>query len=97
MREEKSFSQRTISIYTDIRMDRYLNPKEKEHYPQWLESQAERRAKIEETKRNREILSNAPPEQEVKPTEKEPGEAEQPQDVQHEYHLGDKVYIGASG
>ena len=79
-----------------IRTDRYLNPKEKEHYPQWLESQEERRAKIEETKRNREILSNAPPEQEVEPTEKEPEEAEQPQDVQYEYHLGDKVYIGAS-
>ena len=79
-----------------IRMDRYLNPKEKERYPQWLESQEERRAKIEETKRNREILSNAPPEQEVEPTEKEPEEAEQLQDVQYEYHLGDKVYIGAS-
>ena len=79
-----------------IRTDRYLNPKEKEHYPQWLESQEERRAKIEETKRNREILSNAPPEQEVEPTEKEPEEAEQLQDVQYEYHLGDKVYIGAS-
>lgn len=79
-----------------IRTDRYLNPKEKEHYPQWLESQEERRAKIEETKRNREILSNAPPEQEVEPTEKEPEEAEQSQDVQYEYHLGDKVYIGAS-
>ena len=79
-----------------IRMDRYLNPKEKEQYPQWLESQEERRAKIEETKRNREILSNAPPEQEVEPTEKEPEEAEMPQDVEYEYHLGDKVYIGAS-
>ena len=77
-----------------IRMDRYLNPKEKEHYPQWLESQEERRAKIEETKRNREILSNAPPEQEL--AEKEPEEAEISQDVKYEYHLGDKVYIGAS-
>lgn len=77
-------------------MDRYLNPKEKEHYPQWLESQEERRAKIEETKRNREILSNAPPEQEVEPAEKEPEEAEISQDVKYEYHLGDKVYIGAS-
>lgn len=73
-----------------------LKSKGKEHYPQWLESQEERRAKIEETKRNREILSNAPPEQEVEPTEKEPEEAEQPQDMQYEYHLGDKVYIGAS-
>ena len=91
-----SWSQVEKRIGELIRTDRYLNPKEKEHYPQWLESQEERRAKIEETKRNREILSNAPPEQEVEPTEKEPEEAEQPQDVQYEYHLGDKVYIGAS-
>lgn len=91
-----SWSQVEKRIGELIRTDRYLNPKEKEHYPQWLESQEERRAKIEETKRNREILSNAPPEQEVEPTEKEPEEAEQSQDVQYEYHLGDKVYIGAS-
>lgn len=91
-----SWSQVEKRIGELIRTDRYLNPKEKEHYPQWLESQEERRAKIEETKRNREILSNAPPEQEVEPTEKEPEEAGQLQDVQYEYHLGDKVYIGAS-
>ena len=91
-----SWSQVEKRIGELIRTDRYLNPKEKEHYPQWLESQEERRAKIEETKRNREILSNAPPEQEVEPAEKEPEEAEQLQDVQYEYHLGDKVYIGAS-
>ena len=91
-----SWSQVEKRIGELIRMDRYLNPKEKERYPQWLESQEERRAKIEETKRNREILSNAPPEQEVEPAEKEPEEAEQLQDVQYEYHLGDKVYIGAS-
>ena len=88
-----SWSQVEKRIGELIRMDRYLNPKEKERYPQWLESQEERRAKIEETKRNREILSNAPPEQEV---EKEPEEAELLQDVKYEYHLGDKVYIGAS-
>ena len=91
-----SWSQVEKRIGELIRTDRYLNPKEKERYPQWLESQEERRAKIEETKRNREILSNAPPEQEVEPAEKEPEEAEQPQDMQYEYHLGDKVYIGAS-
>ena len=91
-----SWSQVEKRIGELIRTDRYLNPKEKEHYPQWLESQEERRAKIEETKRNREILSNAPPEQEVELAEKEPEEAEQLQDVKYEYHLGDKVYIGAS-
>ena len=89
-----SWSQVEKRIGELIRTDRYLNPKEKEHYPQWLESQEERRAKIEETKRNREILSNAPPEQEL--AEKEPEEAEISQDVKYEYHLGDKVYIGAS-
>lgn len=91
-----SWSQVEKRIGELIRTDRYLNPKEKEHYPQWLESQEERRAKIEETKRNREILSNAPLEQEVELAEKEPEEAEQLQDVKYEYHLGDKVYIGAS-
>ena len=89
-----SWSQVEKRIGELIRMDRYLNPKEKERYPQWLESQEERRAKIEETKRNREILSNAPPEQEL--AEKEPEEAEISQDAKYEYHLGDKVYIGAS-
>ena len=89
-----SWSQVEKRIGELIRMDRYLNPKEKERYPQWLESQEERRAKIEEMKRNREILSNAPPEQEL--AEKEPEEAEISQDVKYEYHLGDKVYIGAS-
>ena len=89
-----SWSQVEKRIGELIRMDRYLNPKEKERYPQWFESQEERRAKIEETKRNREILSNAPPEQEL--AEKEPEEAEISQDVKYEYHLGDKVYIGAS-
>ena len=91
-----SWSQVEKRIGELIRMDRYLNPKEKERYPQWFESQEERRAKIEETKRNREILSNAPPEQEVELAEKEPEEAEISQDVKYEYHLGDKVYIGAS-
>ena len=91
-----SWSQVEKRIGELIRMDRYLNPKEKERYPQWLESQEERRVKIEETKRNREILSNAPPEQEVELAEKEPEEAEISQDVKYEYHLGDKVYIDAS-
>ena len=91
-----SWSQVEKRIGELIRMDRYLNPKEKERYPQWLESQEERRTKIEKMKRNREILSNAPSEQEVEPTEKDPDEAEIPQDVKYEYHLGDKVYIGAS-
>ena len=68
-------------------MDRYLNPKEKEKYPEWLEKQEERRAKLAEQRKNREILSTAPPEPENKVDETE---------AQYEYHLGDSVYIGAS-
>ena len=70
-----------------IRMDRYLNPKEKEQYPKWLEKQEERRAELAEQQRNREILSSAPPEIENNDVETE---------ARYEYHLGDTVYIGAS-
>ena len=45
-----SWSQVVKRIGELISMDRYLNPEEKEHYPRWLESQEERRAKIAETK-----------------------------------------------
>ena len=56
-----------------IRLDRYLNPKEKEIYPQWLEKQEERRAELAEEQKNREILSSAPPKQEsVQAAESEP-------------------------
>ena len=82
-----SWSQVEKRIGELIRIDRYLNPKEKEKYPEWLEKQEERRAEIEEQKRNREILSTAPPEPE-KPAEET--------EMQYEYHLGDSVYIGAS-
>ena len=67
-----------------IRMDRYLNPKEKEAYPDWLQKQEERRAEAAEQRRNREILSAAPPQPETE------------QEARYEYHLGDSVYIGAS-
>ena len=69
-----------------IRMDRYLNPKEKERYPEWLEKQEQRRAELAEQKKNREILSTAPEEK----------EAETLNEEKYEYHLGDMVYIGAS-
>ena len=70
-----------------IRMDRYLNPKEKEAYPDWLQKQEERRAEAAEQRRNREILSAAPPQTETQANERE---------ARYEYHLGDSVYIGAS-
>ena len=74
-----------------IRLDRYLNPKEKEIYPQWLEKQEERRAELAEEQRNREILSSAPPKQESA----QAAESEPQQEAQYAYHLGDTVYIGA--
>ena len=74
-----------------IRLDRYLNPKEKEIYPQWLEKQEERRAELAEEQRNREILSSAPPEQETVQAAK----SEPQQEAQYAYHLGDTVYMGA--
>lgn len=52
-----------------IRLDRYLNPKEKAVYPEWLQKQEERRAELAEERKNREILSTAPPEK--KPEEQE--------------------------
>ena len=45
-----------------IRMDRYLNAKQKEEYPKWLEEQEIKRAEAEERRKNREILSTAPDE-----------------------------------
>lgn len=82
-----SWSQVEKRIGDLIRMDRYLNPKEKEKYPEWLEKQDERRAELAEQRKNREILSTAPPEPENKEDEPE---------AKYEYHLGDSVYIGAS-
>lgn len=71
-----------------IKMDRYLNPKEKELYPQWLEQQEIRRAETEERRRTAEILNTAPPEEKTK---EEPETADR-----YEYHLGNSVYIGAN-
>ena len=47
-----------------IKMERYLNPKEKELYPAWLEQHEIRRAEAAEERRKREILSTAPSEKE---------------------------------
>ena len=67
-----------------IRLDRYLNPKEKAQYPEWLQKQEERRAELAEERRNREILSAAPPEK------------EEPTNDRYEYHLGSTIYLGAN-
>ena len=67
-----------------IKLDRYLNPKEKAQYPAWLQRQEERRAALAEERRNREILSTAP-------TEKA-----EPKNERYEYHLGSTIYLGAN-
>lgn len=67
-----------------IKLDRYLNPKEKAQYPEWLQRQEERRAELAEKRRNREILSTAP------------SEKAEPKNEQYEYHLGSTVYLGAN-
>ncbi len=69
-----------------IRLDRYLSPKEKEAYPDWLQKQEERRAETAEQRRNREILSTTPPQPETQTNELQ---------AKYEYHLGDTVTIGA--
>lgn len=46
-----SWSQVEKRIGDLIRMDRYLNPKEKEKYPEWLEKQEERRAELAEQRK----------------------------------------------
>lgn len=56
-----SWSQVEKRIGELIRMDRYLNTKEKENYPQWLEKQEQRRAELAEQRQNRDILSTSPP------------------------------------
>lgn len=67
-----------------IKLDRYLNPKEKAQYPAWLQRQEERRAELAEERRNREILSTAP------------SEKTEPKNERYEYHLGSTVYLGTN-
>lgn len=68
-----------------IKLDRYLSPKEKEHYPAYLEQAEEMRQRAAEAAAAREILSRAP--QKNTPAKKE--------NARYEYHLGDTVYLGA--
>lgn len=68
-----------------IQLDRYLSPKEKEHYPAYLEQAEEMRQRAAEAAAAREILSRAP--QENTPAKKE--------NARYEYHLGDTLYLGA--
>lgn len=69
-----------------IRLDRYLNPKEKEYYPTWLDRQEQLRAERAADKEIREALYT-PPSRKREPV---------PVDYEYRYSLGAKVYIGSS-
>lgn len=67
-----------------IKLDRYLNLKEKEYYPTWLEKQEQLRAERAAEKEIREAIYTPPAEKEAFPVEYE-----------YKYSLGESVYIGA--
>lgn len=69
-----------------IKLDRYLNPKEQEYYPRWLERQEELRAERAAEREIREALFTPPSEK------SEPA----PVEYEYRYTLGASVYIGAS-
>ena len=72
-----------------IRLDRYLNPKEKEIYPQWLEKQEERRAEpAEETGEP----DSASVKAETEPAKEDAGPQKTPQRI---CQPGDSVYLGS--
>ena len=66
-----------------IKYDRYLSPKEKEKYPEWLENTIAKEAAWKKESEIRQLIRDAP-------DEKEP-----PKEYRYEYNLGDTVYIGA--
>ncbi len=66
-----------------IKSDRYLNPKEKEMYPQWLENRLAQEAEWKKESEIRQLIRDAPEEKET------------PKEYRYEYNLGDTVYIGA--
>lgn len=66
-----------------IKADRYLNPKEKEMYPQWLENRLAQEAEWKKESEIRQLIRNATEEKET------------PKEYRYEYNLGDTVYIGA--
>ena len=69
-----------------ISLDRYLNPKEKEYYPTWLEKQEQLRAERAAEREIREALYT-PPTVKFEPA---------PIEYEYRYTLGASVYIGAS-
>ena len=67
-----------------IKLDRYLNPKEREYYPTWLEKQEQIRAERATEKEIRDAIYTPPAEKEAISIEYE-----------YKYSLGASVYIGA--
>ena len=66
-----------------IKLDRYLSPKEKEMYPQWLEERMAKEAAWKKSNEIRQFIREAPEEEQA------------PKEYRYEYNLGDTVYIGA--
>ena len=66
-----------------IKLDRYLSPKEKEMYPQWLENKLVQEAERKKVNEIRDFIRKAPEEEQT------------PKEYRYEYNLGDTVYIGA--
>lgn len=66
-----------------IRLDRYLSPKEKEMYPQWLDERIAKEAAWKKSNEIRQFIREAPEEEQA------------PKKYRYEFNLGDTVYIGA--
>ena len=66
-----------------IKIDRYLNAKEKEMYPQWLDNKTTQEAEWERTNAISKFIRDSPEEKEL------------PKEYKYVYNLGDTVYIGA--
>ena len=76
-----------------ISLDRYLNDKEKEIYPSWLEQEEQRRIETEEAIARREEERQRQREIETAPEERRTALNH----YEYRYHLGDTVYIGSTG
>lgn len=74
-----------------ISLDRYLNEKEKEYFPTWLQEQEQQRHYQAEQRRQREEERRRQIEMETAPEERQA----LAETYEYQYHLGDKVYLGA--
>ena len=66
-----------------VKADRYLNPKETEMYPQWLENRLLKEAEWKREREISDILRNSAKEKET------------PKEYRYEYNVGDTVKLGA--